>query len=229
MKILVALLILMCSVPALAHKGNPWHGGSLIDKNLGVGFGTAGLASAFLEPKAPGTPTTFKFTYKTEVPLLVTSATRLVAGVVNSSSLESGVVKNAEIIKMRISDATAEYKSVEFEFTISEPGVYHFFFGPWDGVTLYLGEDPPVEVETQDGKVEWVAKVAGDVAMGVNPNININGQPGMAIWVQQLFIPATEKYKTFKLQKLPDSMSEENLPKRMSSVHDALKEIGLKQ
>lgn len=230
MKILIALFILAISLPSFAHKGNPWHGAyATFDKTLGVGFGTAGLASAKLYPKAPGVPTTFKFIYRTDVPQLVSSATRLVAGVMDDKPLSNGAITNSGIRRMRISDTTADYKSVEFDFTITQEGVYHFFFGPWDGVTLYLGEDPPVSVEGTDGKVQWITKVAGDVAIGANPEKNVEGQPGMAVWVQQVFSPAIPKYQKFKIQHFSTVLNDKKQPQRMKAVSEALQTIGLKQ
>lgn len=230
MRLSLLFTILLMSLPTFAHKGNPWHGASaVLSEKLGVGFGTAGLASARLTPKKTGEPTTFKFTYKTDVPDLVSSATRLVAGVMDDKPLSQGAVTNSGIRKMRISDTTADYKSVEFEFTVTEAGVYHFFFGPWDGTTLYLGEDPPIEVRSSDGKIEWISKVAGDVAMGANPNLNVQGQPGLAIWIQQVFAPALPKYSKNNITYFSTVMDENTQPMRMEAVHEALKGIGLKQ
>lgn len=229
-KLIFSVTVLLCSLPAMAHKGNPWHGANAImSDKLGVGFGTAGLASAQLQPKAPGVATSFKFTYHTDVPLLVSSATRLVAGVMDDKPLSNGVVTNSGIRKMRISDATSDYKVVEFEFTITQAGVYHFFFGPWDGTTLYLGEDPPIDVQSIDGKAKWISKVAGDVAMGANPTLNIEGQPGMAVWVQQVFSPALPKYKKSGINYLSTVLDEKAQPTRMKAVREALIGIGLKQ
>lgn len=228
--VLLTCLLALLSYPAEAHRGNPWHGpDSVVDKSLGVGFGTAGLASAKLRPKAPGVPTSFTFVYKTDVPLLVTSATRLVAGVMDDKPLASGAVTNAGLRMMRISDTTSQYKSVQFDFTITEEGVYHFFFGPWDGTTLYLGEDPPVEVSSSEGKIQWISKVAGDVAIGANSDLNVSGQPGMAVWVQQVFSPALPQYKKFKINHFSTVLEEKTQPQRMKAVHDALKSIGLKK
>jgi len=227
---IIALLLVVVSLPALAHKGNPWHGPKPLEKQaLGVGFGTAGLASARLRPRAPGVPTTFTFTYRTDVPLLVSDATRLVAGVMDDAPLASGAVTNAGIRKMRITDTTSDYKVVTFDFTIAREGVYHFFFGPWDGTTLYLGDDPPVEVTSADGRVQWISKVAGDVAIGANPDLDIDGQPGMAIWIQQIFGPAIPQYKRFKIDYPQHVLDEKVQPRRMTTVHDALKAIGLKE
>lgn len=237
-KLLIIALTMFIGSTSLAHKGNPWHGAYMeqaegsdpsatTQGKLGVSFGTAGLASAKLTPKAQGA-TTYRFTYRTDVPKLVSSATKLVAGVMTDPALMKGAVSNDGIVAMKISDSTANYKSVEFEFKVSEPGIYHFFFGPWDGVTLYLGEDPPVILESDAGDVEWISKVAGDVSIATNPELDIRSQPGLVVWVQQIFDPAVKTYEKFDVAHLSMMRANPTETTRMNAIHSALTKIGLR-
>lgn len=216
---LLAVVAVLLASNAYAHRGNPWHGPSATGSINGVGLGTVGFGTIWLRPGGEGR---FRLEYYSKVQGLVSSATKLAAGVVPDSALADGVVTPDELTAF----STGGEGEVEFEFIAKEEGLYHIFFGPWDGVLLFVGEDPPVKVEpVSGGDANWIARVAGDVSIATTISSAASEKPDLRLWVVEVFPDAAQQ---IHVQTMGLTGSDANLLKPASNkIYDELRSLGL--
>lgn len=162
----VAALIMVLPTLNRAHKGNAWHGPWRTPEPA---LAIKGLNSAYLDAGKLGQTASFHIKYpknRSDKTIFI-NADRLFVAVVPDAAWSKGYATKADLVTFATTERRGQ--DLELDFHVSQSGVYHFVFGPWDGDVLVLSSDPNYEpfalTAAGSAKVRWVARIGGDASV----------------------------------------------------------------
>ena len=191
---LILVTVMIAAIgPIYGHKGNPWHG-----KDFGFAIG---LNTVFLQPSAPGVPTTFIYRYPVRGNVFgFLTGQQQMAMVVPDRQLSAGMFRASNVLAMKQGRLYGN-RPLEIRFSISESGFYHLLFGPGQEASNLVLEPP------EDGTIDIVPEKSGKVSRVVpatsgDVHIITHAQKGMIEfvgWIGVMFPDALDAYRSLRI------------------------------